>query len=371
MTQKRTIVDFHIIQSLPSNNINRDMSGLPKSCLYGGVQRARVSSQAWKRAMREYFADHEDLGLGTRTRQIADVIADMLVESKKMKRDVAHAQTVRVFSFKSNVALPIDPKKGALKSVAFFSRYQLEQLADLVWKASKSKSMSDDMKRECGEAIAVVMRDKTLMDADIALFGRMIAGDHESAVEAASSHMHSISTHEVEIESDEFTTVDDHTGTTGSAHLGNHEHQSATLYRFATIDVDELARSVGAERAVDAVSAFAKAFVHSVPKGRSTTFFASTPPSFVVISVREDRPQPYVVAFESPVVSAGVGYIGESVTKFVEYAGMLTQNLDDKPVHTRFMSMVTEGHGLPGAQDSLNGIIEGTAHEVSSRLGVK
>ena len=52
MTQKRTIVDFHIIQSLPSNNINRDMSGLPKSCLYGGVQRARVSSQAWKRAMR-------------------------------------------------------------------------------------------------------------------------------------------------------------------------------------------------------------------------------------------------------------------------------------------------------------------------------
>ena len=370
MTKKRTIVDFHVIQSLPSNNINRDMSGLPKSCIYGGVQRARVSSQAWKHAMREYFADHEDLGLGIRTRQIADVLADMLVK-KKMKRELAHQQTVRVFSFKSNVVLPLDPKKGALKSVAFFSRHQLEQLADLVWKASKSKSLSDDVKREYGEAIAVIMRDKTLMDADIALFGRMIAGDHESAVEAASSHMHSISTHEVDIESDEFTTVDDHTGTTGSAHLGNHEHQSATLYRFATIDVDELARSLGAERAVDAVSAFAKAFVHSVPKGRSTTFFASTPPSFVVISVRDDRPQPYVVAFESPVVSAGEGYIGESVAKFVEYADLLSENLDDKPVHTRFMSMVTEWRTLHGAQDSLNGIIEGTAYEVSSRLGVK
>lgn len=365
----RTIVDFHVIQSLPSNNINRDMSGLPKSCLYGGVQRARVSSQAWKHAMREYFADHENLELGVRTRQIADVIADMLMESKRMKRDLAHTQTVRVFSFKSNIALPIDQKRGTLKSVAFFSRHQLEQLADLVYKASSHKSLSDEIKREYGEAIAVIMRDKTFLDADIALFGRMIAGDHEAIVEAASSHMHSISTHEVEIESDEFTTVDDHTGTTGSAHLGNHEHQSATMYRFATLDVDELVRSIGEDRAIDVVRAFAKAFVHSVPKGRSTTFFASTPPSLVVISVRDDRPQPYVVAFESPVV-AGEGYISESVAKFVEYSDLLSKNLDDKPVHTRFMSMVAEGHSLPGDQDSLNGIIEGTAHEVALRLGV-
>lgn len=365
----RTIVDFHAIQSLPSNNINRDMSGLPKSCMYGGVQRARVSSQAWKHAMREYFADHEDLGLGVRTRQIVDVIADRIVERKTLTRVEAAANVNRVFTFKSNITLPIDPKKGILKSVAFLSQAQLDSLCDLVEKAAADVSPSDEDKRAYGEAITAIMRDKTLLDADIALFGRMVAGDHESAIEAASSHMHSISTHEVEIESDEFTTVDDHTITSGSAHMGNHEHQSATMYRFATLDVDELAHSVGVERAAEIVRAFSNAFVHSIPQGRSTSFFASTPPSFVVISVRDDRPQPYVVAFESPVI-AGEGYVSESVAKFVEYADALEVNLDDNPVHTRFMSM-QEGHGFCGDRGSLNDIIEGTVLEVASRLGQK
>ena len=52
LSYKRLFMDVHVIQTLPPSNINRDDSGSPKTAQYGGVRRARVSSQAWKRAMR-------------------------------------------------------------------------------------------------------------------------------------------------------------------------------------------------------------------------------------------------------------------------------------------------------------------------------
>ncbi|WP_246835457.1 type I-E CRISPR-associated protein Cas7/Cse4/CasC, partial [Micromonospora sp. MH33] len=45
-------VGVHILQTLPASNVNRDNSGSPKTATYGGVRRARVSSQSWKRAVR-------------------------------------------------------------------------------------------------------------------------------------------------------------------------------------------------------------------------------------------------------------------------------------------------------------------------------
>lgn len=51
----RLFLDVHAIQTVPPSNINRDDTGSPKTALYGGVTRARVSSQSWKKAMRRYF----------------------------------------------------------------------------------------------------------------------------------------------------------------------------------------------------------------------------------------------------------------------------------------------------------------------------
>ena len=45
---KRLYVDFHILQTVPPSCINRDDTGSPKTAVYGGVLRARVSSQAWE-----------------------------------------------------------------------------------------------------------------------------------------------------------------------------------------------------------------------------------------------------------------------------------------------------------------------------------
>ncbi|MDX3329446.1 type I-E CRISPR-associated protein Cas7/Cse4/CasC [Streptomyces sp. ME02-6979-3A] len=62
---------MHALQTVPPSNVNRDDTGALKTAVYGGVPRARVSSQAWKRAARTYFDDEHlldasELGVGRR-----------------------------------------------------------------------------------------------------------------------------------------------------------------------------------------------------------------------------------------------------------------------------------------------------------------
>lgn len=72
---KNIRIEFHILQSFPVTCLNRDDVGAPKTAVVGGVQRARVSSQAWKRPVR--MAMH-DMGIthGTRTKFISRLIAN-------------------------------------------------------------------------------------------------------------------------------------------------------------------------------------------------------------------------------------------------------------------------------------------------------
>ena len=50
---KRLYVDFHILQTVPPSCINRDDTGSPKTAVYGGVLRARVSSQRNRPCVRD------------------------------------------------------------------------------------------------------------------------------------------------------------------------------------------------------------------------------------------------------------------------------------------------------------------------------
>ena len=66
-------IEFHILQSFPVSCLNRDDVGSPKTAVIGGVTRARVSSQCWKRAVR--LSLHEfGVKLGLRTKKIEQKI---------------------------------------------------------------------------------------------------------------------------------------------------------------------------------------------------------------------------------------------------------------------------------------------------------
>ena len=45
-------IDLHLLQNFAPANLNRDDTGAPKDCDFGGFRRARISSQCLKRSMR-------------------------------------------------------------------------------------------------------------------------------------------------------------------------------------------------------------------------------------------------------------------------------------------------------------------------------
>ena len=76
-------LDLYALQSVPPSNINRDDTGSPKTAMYGGALRARVSSQAWKRAMREMFPSLLPEGsLGVRTKFVVPLIAERIAAKR-------------------------------------------------------------------------------------------------------------------------------------------------------------------------------------------------------------------------------------------------------------------------------------------------
>ena len=68
-------VEIHAIQPLGPNCINRDDAGDPKTILLNGTLRARVSSQAWKKAMRDAMRGMDLPDMGLRTKRVAIEVA--------------------------------------------------------------------------------------------------------------------------------------------------------------------------------------------------------------------------------------------------------------------------------------------------------
>ena len=90
-----TYIDIHVLQSVPPSNLNRDDTGTPKTAFYGGVERARVSSQAWKRATRRHFAEQVEARqltadqLAVRTKRAVAQVAERLVATYGMEKAAA------------------------------------------------------------------------------------------------------------------------------------------------------------------------------------------------------------------------------------------------------------------------------------------
>ena len=154
---------------------------------------------------------------------------------------------------------------------------------------------------------------------------------------------HSISTHAVKNEYDYFTAVDDcQTDSTGAGHLGTVEYNSSTLYRYATVNVLELAEQLGAEQAAETVRAFGEAFLFSMPTGRQNSFANRTLPDAVYVTLREDQPVNLCGAFERA-VSRGEqgGYAEASKAALAQYAQQVYASFVEAPAQS-----FTVGGGL-------------------------
>jgi len=331
-----TYVDIHIIQNLPPSCVNRDDSGSPKSAIYGGVRRLRVSSQSWKRAARLYFDDLLDASdVGVRTKRVAGVLAAKIAEDAPELTESALSLAEGVFKTAKIKLSPPRGKKNAPQEsgyLMFLSAGQIGRLAELAITSARGGEALDarTVKKIFKEAHAV----------DIALFGRMVADDTDLNVDAACQVAHAISTHAAENEYDFFTAVDDEKSRSeeeedaGAGMMGTVEFSSATMYRYATVNLDMLVKNLGdGEAALRALEVFIKGFCLSMPTGKQNTFANRTVPETVVVSVREDQPVSLVGAFEKPIPQdADRGYIDRSVESLVRYSSTIEENYGLRPL---------------------------------------
>lgn len=301
-------VDIYAIQTVPPSNINRDDTGSPKTAWYGGVQRARVSSQAWKRAMRVMFPELLPEGmLGVRTKLAQGLVADAIAAARPDLADRA-GEAARAVLAAVGLKLEKSDRAGSEEGsdvtqyLVFIARSEIEGLARVAigW-LDEGRDLAKPSKKEKSEVSAVFHGNQAV---DIALFGRMLADAPDLNTDASAQVAHAISVDRVVQEYDYFTAVDDCAAedNAGAAMIETVGFNSSTLYRYATVNVDALCEQLGdAEAAARGVAAFVEAFARAMPTGKQNTFANRTLPSALLVAVREGQPVNAVAAFEDPV----------------------------------------------------------------------
>lgn len=334
-------VEFHILQSFPVTCLNRDDVGAPKTAVVGGTTRARVSSQCWKRqvrlAMRDFGAK-----LGTRTKLIRELIAKACNEigATDEQSQACGAKIEHIFIKKAKDDKKVNKSKGADKNkdiakdgdadeaesnektdtLLFLSPKEVTILAE-AFKANNfnpdevikdAKNPVKDVEKLIGDKV-----EKNIDALDIALFGRMVAQAATLNVEAAASFAHAISTHKVTNEVEFFTALDDKSEEPGSSHMGSLEFNSATYYRYVSLDVGQLWQTLAGQNIPGAIESFVKALFVAVPSARQTTQSGASPWEFAKVFVRKG--QRLQVPFETAVKSPSGGFLEPSKKAMCDY----------------------------------------------------
>src|SRR5690606_6361894 len=178
--------------------------GAPKTAVVGGVTRARVSSQCWKRQVRLAMPAF-GIKLATRTKQAKTLFA----------------AACKAAGASDEAALACGQKMADLladDTLLFISQTEAEAFGGFAQEQSfdAAKLKEKDLAKVAKKAL------NPATDAlDIALFGRMVAKAADMNVEAAASFAHAISTHKVSNEVEFFTALDDLQDEPGSAHMGS------------------------------------------------------------------------------------------------------------------------------------------------------
>jgi len=336
------MIELHILQSFPVTCLNRDDVGAPKSAVFGGVQRARVSSQSWKRAIRTLAKDiNSDAFKGSRTRKAAIELTKNLVEEFDWQEDGARKTAEEVLHLMLNKDLPKtkkgkDPEitereKEDTSTLLYFSPAEIKVIATTIDEVIGKKPDSDA--KTLKKAAVEAMGRKVPMDAfDIAVFGRMVANAHDVTLEGAGLFSHALSTHAASNELDFWTAVEDEKAVgddAGAANMGTAEFNSACYYRYVGINLDLLKKNLGeavsGKELATVLGAFLKASVLAVPNARKNSMFGYNPPAYVLGLRRSGQPISLVNAFERPVRAGRDGYVEPSATALREHWSSLKE----------------------------------------------
>ena len=321
-------VQLHLLTSYPPANLNRDELGRPKTAMMGGATRLRISSQCLKRNWRtsEIFKNTlngaSELTLSDNFKNVLDKAEIEVprphigVRTKDMGIAVYKMLEGKVADKKADEwAKAIAGQFGKLQSAKkgkALQAYQIEQLAHF---SPGEVQVIDSLIQQLVSGGETEVEDtlvrKEHQAVDVGMFGRMLAAKPEFNCEAAVQVAHALSVHEVEVENDYFTAVDDlnlspsDEGETdmGAAHIGENEFGAGLFYLYVCVDREDLKQNLKGDEALTqkALRALTEAAVKVTPSGKRNSHAHHTYAHYVLAERGDQQPRSLAVAFLKPV----------------------------------------------------------------------
>lgn len=336
------LYEIHMLKNYAPTNLNRDDTGAPKTCVYGGVTRGRISSQSLKRSWRQSSVFREAVGeenLGIRTRKLPELVADQLMKMG-FDREMVEAVAPHISGFgnaegKENSK---DPTRTA--QVVFYANEDVQAVVDIAAEALKECKNAKEAAKLKASELQKAVKNANLrpISVDIALFGRMVTSDAFADVEASMQVAHAISTHKVSLESDYFTAMDDllkgeDLDSSGAAMIGDVDYNASCYYIYASVDSDALLKNL--EKTPDArqlvetvIPAILRTMTFTNPTGKQNSFAGHTLPSAILVECKEKKiPTSMANAFVKPAKATEKEDLVEaSIRKLADEATMISKN---------------------------------------------
>ena len=315
------LIEIHMLQNHAPSNLNRDDTGSPKQCIFGGVKRARISSQCLKRSIRFSPLFGENLGenaLAKRTRRLPDLIRKRLLKDG-FEREMSDIAALKASGFGTKEGKERE-KEGNTAQSMLLAPSDIEAIYRTLRKAAEESETPEKFRKVTAKSLisTAELAGFRPITVDIAMFGRMITSPAFRDVEAAAQVAHAISTNKVDQEFDYFTTVDDLVDLSdnydsGADMIGDIEFNSSCYYKYISVDVDELVANLAGPEPSDeslkearrlaaiAIPALLRAAVFTTPSGKQNTFAAHQLPDAILIEARGAKiPISYANAFLAP-----------------------------------------------------------------------
>ncbi len=283
-----TFINIHTLISHPSSMMNRDDSGLQKTAIFGGSTRSRISSQCLKRAIRQSDIYKEAVDeVSIRTNKF-----DELLELCKKELPETDAKLIEDILLNLGSKVKAETNKETKEKTRHFDAVQPYAIG-AIREAINMVEAGTELK-----ALKSIVHIPTF---DVALSGRMDASCPDRNVEAAMSVAHSLTTHSADIEVDWFTACDD-LAEQGSGHIGTTEFSSGVFYRYASINLDLLAKNTHKtkEELGGIINTMIRCFAQVSPSAKQKTFAAHNHADFVMVT-QADQPLSLANAFRSPI----------------------------------------------------------------------
>lgn len=307
------LIEVHMLKNYPPVNLNRDDSGAPKTCFFGGVQRGRISSQCLKRSWRTSDIFKKLGSVGIRTRKMPELVAEKLL-AMGVSEEMVQAAREKLTGIANKEGKTT--KDGITAQIVFYAQSEIEQVAKRVKEAIDEDGDLKTFKKRTPKDFSALVKDAkiTPISADLALFGRMVTSDYFVNVDAAMQVAHAISTHAVNRESDFFTAMDDMlsgTEETGAGMMGDVDYNSCCYYEYASIDTDVLEENLKNsedrnELIAQLLPVLLQAMAYTNPSGKQNTFAGQVMPDMIMVECKKNKvPLSYVNAFETPIKTWG------------------------------------------------------------------